>query len=135
MYSFVNRNYLIKMDLSLLTAVSPIDGRYRSKTKELTHYFSEFALIKYRVYIEIEYFIALCEIPLPAVKTIDDAHLLIEKGVHPHDHIGSCDTFNEVELLPIDADYKKLCNSHVSDKEYERTQLVWNRFSMTLVYN
>ena len=45
------------MDLSLLTAVSPIDGRYRNKTKELTQYFSEFALIKYRVYVEIEYFI------------------------------------------------------------------------------
>lgn len=66
------------MDLSLLTAISPIDGRYRNKTRELTHYFSEFALIKYRVYIEIEYFIALCEIPLPAVKSIDDESFFIQ---------------------------------------------------------
>ncbi len=53
------------MKVSELTAISPIDGRYRNKTKELADYFSEFALIKYRVHVEIEYFIALCEIPLP----------------------------------------------------------------------
>ena len=59
------------MDYSLLTAISPIDGRYRSKTEELASYFSEFALIKYRVRIEVEYFIALCEIPLPQLKDIN----------------------------------------------------------------
>ena len=53
------------MSLSTLNAVSPIDGRYRSKTETLAPYFSEEALIKYRVLVEIEYFIALCEIPLP----------------------------------------------------------------------
>jgi adenylosuccinate lyase len=53
------------MKVSELTAISPIDGRYRNKTRELADYFSEFALIKYRVHVEIEYFIALCEIPLP----------------------------------------------------------------------
>lgn len=53
------------MQLNTLTAISPIDGRYRNKTEELDQYFSEFALIKYRVYVEVEYFIALCEIPLP----------------------------------------------------------------------
>ena len=58
------------MDLSLLTAVSPIDGRYRSKTEELGAYFSEFALIKYRVKVEIEYFISLCQIPLPLLENI-----------------------------------------------------------------
>ena len=51
--------------LDTLTAVSPIDGRYRSKTESLASYFSEFALIRYRVRVEIEYFIALCELPLP----------------------------------------------------------------------
>jgi adenylosuccinate lyase len=56
------------MDLNELTAISPIDGRYRNKTHELDNYFSEFALIKYRVKVEIEYFIALCEIPLPQLK-------------------------------------------------------------------
>ncbi len=49
----------------MLTAISPIDGRYQSKTQELSAYFSEFALIKYRVQVEVEYFIALCELPLP----------------------------------------------------------------------
>lgn len=53
------------MDLDTLTAVSPIDGRYRSKTESLALFFSEVALMKYRVRIEIEYFIALCELPLP----------------------------------------------------------------------
>ena len=55
-------------DLNLLTAISPIDGRYRGKTAELANYFSEYALIKYRVQVEIEYFIALCELPLPQLK-------------------------------------------------------------------
>ncbi|UBZ06244.1 adenylosuccinate lyase [Salegentibacter mishustinae] len=54
-----------------LTAISPIDGRYHSKTKQLSAYFSEEALIRYRVKVEIEYFIALCELPLPQLKDID----------------------------------------------------------------
>lgn len=53
------------MDLNLLTAISPVDGRYRGKAEPLAAYFSEFALIRYRVRVEIEYFIALCELPLP----------------------------------------------------------------------
>ncbi len=59
------------MDLNELTAISPIDGRYRNKVHELDNFFSEFALIKYRVRVEIEYFIALCEIPLPQLKGFD----------------------------------------------------------------
>jgi adenylosuccinate lyase len=58
-------------ELNLLTAISPIDGRYRGKTAELANYFSEYALIKYRVQVEIEYFIALCELPLPQLKDFD----------------------------------------------------------------
>ena len=53
------------MDLDILTAVSPVDGRYRGKTEALAPYFSEYALMKYRVRVEIEYFITLCELPLP----------------------------------------------------------------------
>lgn len=56
---------------SPLTAVSPIDGRYHSKTESLSEYFSEYALIKYRVRVEIEYFIALCELPLPQLSGVD----------------------------------------------------------------
>ena len=59
------------MDLSLLTAISPIDGRYRGKTDALAGYFSEFALIRYRVRVEIEYFITLCELPLPQLEHFD----------------------------------------------------------------
>ena len=59
------------MDLSLLTAISPIDGRYRSKTEPLAEYFSEYALIRYRVRVEIEYFITLCELPLPQLQGIN----------------------------------------------------------------
>lgn len=53
------------MDLNLLTAISPVDGRYRGKTEPLVEYFSEYALIRYRARVEIEYFITLCELPLP----------------------------------------------------------------------
>ena len=61
------------MTLTALTAVSPIDGRYRQKTKDLTAYFSEYALIKYRIRVEIEYFITLCELPLPQLASMDKA--------------------------------------------------------------
>lgn len=57
------------MDLNLLTAISPVDGRYRGKAEKLAAYFSEYALIKYRVRVEIEYFITLCELPLPQFAT------------------------------------------------------------------
>lgn len=59
------------MKLNELTAISPIDGRYRGKTKDLAAYFSEYALIKYRVRVEIEYFIALCQLPLPQLEGFD----------------------------------------------------------------
>lgn len=59
------------MNLDMLTAISPIDGRYRGKTEALAGYFSEFALIRYRVRVEIEYFITLCELPLPQLATMD----------------------------------------------------------------
>ena len=65
------------MNISQLNAISPIDGRYRGKVSELADYFSEEALIKYRVLVEIEYFIALCEIPLPQFSEFDTS--LFEK--------------------------------------------------------
>ena len=58
------------MNLSPLTAISPIDGRYRGKTESLDAYFSEFALIRYRVKVEVEYFIALCELQLPQLSGV-----------------------------------------------------------------
>ena len=64
------------MELDVLTAISPIDGRYRGKTDTLAEYFSEYALIRYRIRVEIEYFIALCELPLPQLQDFD--HSLFE---------------------------------------------------------
>ena len=64
-------NYEWDMNLNTLTAISPIDGRYRNKVSDLANYFSEFGLIRYRVLVEVEYFIALCEIPLPQLKEVN----------------------------------------------------------------
>ena len=61
------------MSLDLLTAISPVDGRYREKTASLADYFSEYALIRYRVRVEVEYFIALCEVPLPQLASVNPA--------------------------------------------------------------
>jgi len=63
------------MEINALTAISPVDGRYSNKVENLWKYFSEFALIKYRVFVEIEYFISLCEIPLPQLTGITEAKL------------------------------------------------------------
>lgn len=62
------------MELTQLTAISPVDGRYHGKTEHLDRYFSEYALIRYRVKVEIEYFIALCELPLPQLVDIRTAN-------------------------------------------------------------
>jgi len=59
------------MDLNILSAISPVDGRYRSKTEPLAEYYSEYALIRYRIMVEVEYFIALCEIPLPQLQSFN----------------------------------------------------------------
>lgn len=64
-----------------LTSISPIDGRYRSKTHQLADYFSEFALIRYRVRVEIEYFISLCELPLPQLKGVDSSAYLSLRSI------------------------------------------------------
>ncbi|MDT8394134.1 MAG: adenylosuccinate lyase [Bacteroidales bacterium] len=62
------------MDLSVVSAVSPVDGRYRKQTESLAYYFSEAALINYRIFVEVEYFIALCKIPLPGLEDFDRSH-------------------------------------------------------------
>lgn len=64
------------MELNTLTSISPVDGRYRSKCEALDRYFSEYALIRYRVRVEVEYFIALCAIPLPALSNVSDPERL-----------------------------------------------------------
>ena len=59
------------MDLTMINAISPVDGRYRKQVESLSYYFSEAALINYRVFVEVEYFLALCELPLPQLKDIE----------------------------------------------------------------
>jgi len=68
--------------LELLTAISPVDGRYRNKTEKLADYFSEAALIRYRVRIEIEYFIALCELPLPQLAGVDASKFAALRAIY-----------------------------------------------------
>jgi adenylosuccinate lyase len=97
------------MELNSLTAISPIDGRYRNTTKELAAYFSEFALIKYRVFIEIEYFIALCEHPLKQLRNFDS-------GV-THKLRAIFQNFSEQDASAI-KDIEKITNHDVKAVEY-----------------
>jgi adenylosuccinate lyase len=97
------------MELTTLTAISPIDGRYRSQSEILIGYFSELALIQYRVWVEIEYFISLCELPLPQLKSI------------PHKHFGDLRRIywelNETEAKRI-KELEKTTNHDVKAVEY-----------------
>lgn len=97
------------MNLDLLTAISPIDGRYRSKTQTLADYFSEYALIRYRVRVEIEYFISLCELPLPQLKQFD--HSLFERLRDVYIR------FNEQSAQRV-KDIEKVTNHDVKAVEY-----------------
>lgn len=97
------------MDLDILTAVSPIDGRYRSKTEALAPYFSEYALMKYRVRVEIEYFITLCELPLPQL------------AAFPHDLFdklrGFYQSFSEADAARV-KEIESVANHDVKAIEY-----------------
>lgn len=97
------------MRLTPLTSISPIDGRYRSKTETLADYFSEYALIKYRVLVEVEYFIALCELPLPQLKNIDKAVFPELKNIVTN--------FSEDDALRI-KETEKITNHDVKAVEY-----------------
>lgn len=85
------------MELSALTATSPIDGRYRKVTKELGNYFSEAALIKYRVRVEIEYFIALCELPLPQLESFDKSQYSSIRKIYQNFSLNDAQTIKEIE--------------------------------------
>lgn len=97
------------MSLSPLNAISPIDGRYRSKAEDLAPYFSEEALIKYRVLVEIEYFIALCEIPLPQLKDVDASIFGDLRAIYKD--------FSSADALAI-KDIEKVTNHDVKAVEY-----------------
>ena len=97
------------MTLTPLTSISPIDGRYRNKTEKLADYFSEYALIKYRVLVEIEYFIALCELPIPQLKNIDKAVFSKLKNI--------VSDFSETDALRI-KETERITNHDVKAVEY-----------------
>ena len=97
------------MSLSTLNAISPIDGRYRNKIENLTLYFSEEALIKYRVLVEIEYFIALCELPLPQLKGVNTSVFDDLRAIYT--------SFSTQDALAI-KDIEKVTNHDVKAVEY-----------------
>ncbi len=97
------------MNLNLLTAISPIDGRYREKTESLATYFSEYALIRYRVQVEIEYFIALCELPLPQLQEFDRNLFDTLRNIYTH--------FSEADAQRV-KDIEKVTNHDVKAVEY-----------------
>jgi adenylosuccinate lyase len=97
------------MILNSLTAISPIDGRYRNQTQDLAKYFSEFGLIQYRVRIEIEYFIALCELPLANLKSVDKTVFPALRAVYQN--------FTEEDALKI-KEIEKVTNHDVKAVEY-----------------
>ena len=97
------------MDLDLLTAISPVDGRYRGKTETLAGYFSEFALIRYRVRVEIEYFITLCELPLPQLASFPQNLFVILRKIYMD--------FSEKDAQRV-KDIEKITNHDVKAVEY-----------------
>ena len=93
----------------MLTAISPIDGRYRGKTEHLADYFSEYALIRYRVRVEVEYFISLCELPLPQLASFDHSLFAKLRSVYKD--------FNEASAQRV-KDIEKVTNHDVKAVEY-----------------
>ena len=87
------------MNLCPLTSVSPIDGRYRSKAEALDAYYSEFALIRYRVKVEVEYFIALCEIPLPQLAGVDNGVFAPLRAIYENFSIADAERIKEIESV------------------------------------
>lgn len=85
------------MILNSLTAISPVDGRYREKAESLAQYFSEFALIRYRVKVEVEYFIALCEIPLPALAEFPSEVFTALRGIYSQFQTSDAERVKDIE--------------------------------------
>jgi len=87
------------MELKALSAISPVDGRYRQKTEELAEYFSEFGLIKYRLLVEIEYFISLCEIPLPQLVDFGREHFAMLRSIYENFNLNEAEKIKEIEKI------------------------------------
>ena len=87
------------MELTQLTAISPVDGRYRKTTDSLWNYFSEAALIRYRILVEVEYFIALCEIPLPQLNDFDKKHYETLRNLYQNFKIDDAQRIKDIEKV------------------------------------
>lgn len=87
------------MTLNSLTAISPVDGRYRSKSAGLDEYFSEFALIRYRVKVEVEYFIALCELPLPQLADFDHKYFHTLRSFYENFTVENAQEIKDIEKV------------------------------------
>lgn len=85
--------------LNALTAISPVDGRYRSKTERLADYFSEQALIRYRIRVEVEYFIALCELPLPQLAGVDRSKFAALRALYRDFSAADAERVKEIEAV------------------------------------
>ncbi|MGL4955560.1 MAG: adenylosuccinate lyase [Bacteroidales bacterium] len=89
----------MQTQFSSILAISPVDGRYSKTTEELSNYFSEFALIRYRVQIEVEYFIALCQIPLPQLADIDRSSFTKMRSIYQNFDINNAIQVKEFERI------------------------------------
>lgn len=87
------------MTLNQLTAISPVDGRYRSKCERLDEFFSEYALIRYRVRVEIEYFIALCELPLPQLADVPHSVFPLLRSIYENFTLADAKRIKEIESV------------------------------------
>lgn len=87
------------MELSSLTAISPVDGRYRSKCERLDEYFSEYALIRYRVKVEVEYFIALCKLPLPQLEAVLPSTLEQLRDIYKNFTLADAQRIKDIESI------------------------------------
>ena len=85
------------MELNSLTAISPVDGRYWSKSESLSDYFSEYALIRYRVLVEVEYFIALCELPLPNLRAFESGKFSDLRKIYQEFSLEDAQRIKEIE--------------------------------------
>ncbi len=109
------------MQLDALTAISPVDGRYRSKTEPLAQYFSEYALIRYRIRVEVEYFIALCELPLPQLASFPRELFPRLRGIY--------ETFSEESAQRV-KDIEQVTNHDVKAVEY----YIKEQFDLSLIH-
>ena len=108
------------MELTTSNAISPVDGRYRKQTETLSYYFSEAAYINYRVFVEIEYFIALCNIPLPQLKDFDKKYFEVLRGISRNFTFQDAEEVKQIEKI-TNHDVKAV--EYYVKKQFEKLKL------------